>query len=319
MRKLFLGAAIILGWLLVNNTYSQFYVAKLKSDTIPVSMHENHLYREIERKAEKYETAPIDARIDPVWKAIPGYNGLKVDLEKSYRKMKKSGKYSQDKLVLEQVSPKVHLGNLPPAAIYKGNQEKPMVSFVINVAWGNEYLSDMLATLKKHNVQATFFMEGRWVKNNPSLAKMIVSAGHEAGNHSFSHPKMERLSAAKANEEIKKTNAIIETTTGKVCRWFSPPSGGYRDETVKVAAANGLGTIMWSVDTIDWQKPDPQTLINRVTTKVHSGALILMHPTESTAKSLDRLITEMEKRNLEIGTVSELLDEERIMTKITKK
>ena len=68
-----------------------------------------------------------------------------------------------------------------------------MVSFIINVAWGNEYLSDMLATLKEHHVSATFFLEGRWAQKNPELAKMISEAGHEVGNHSFTHPDMKNL------------------------------------------------------------------------------------------------------------------------------
>ncbi|WP_071459490.1 polysaccharide deacetylase family protein [Bacillus massilinigeriensis] len=319
MRKLWLVPIIILGMMLVNNTYSEFYLAKLKSDSIPVSMHENGLLREIEIKASSFETNASDARIDPVWKAIPGYNGLKVNIKESYQRMKKDGEFSEDKLVLEQTSPKVHLSELPPSPVYKGHPDKPMVAFVINVAWGNEYLSEMLATLKKHRMKASFFMEGRWVKNNPKLAKMIAEEGHEIGNHSFSHPKMEKLSGAEANEEISKTNAIIETTTGVQVKWFSPPSGGYRDETVKIAAANGLGTIMWSVDTIDWQKPTSDTLIRRVTTKVHNGAIILMHPTKSTADSLDRLIEELNKRELHVGTISELLSEDRVMKKMSKK
>ena len=43
-----------------------------------------------------------------------------------------------------------------------------------------------------------------------------------------------------------------------------------------------MRTVMWSVDTIDWQKPTPDVLINRVMGKIHNGAIILMHPTEST-------------------------------------
>jgi peptidoglycan-N-acetylglucosamine deacetylase len=70
---------------------------------------------------------------------------------------------------------------------------------------------------------------------------------------------------------------------------------------------------MWTVDTIDWQKPSPDVLINRVMTKVGNGSLILMHPTASTAKALDRLITLIEKKGLTIGTVSELMNEKRII------
>ena len=235
-------------------------------------------------KADDYKVPAIDAKIDPIWKAIPGYNGLEVDVDASYKKMKESGKFSDEKLVFKQVKPNIHLDDLPPTAIYKGHPDKPMVSFIINVAWGNEYLSDMLATLKKHHVSATFFLEGRWVQKNPELAVMITDAGHEVGNHSFTHPDMKNISAAKIRQEMMKTNEVIKATTGSNPKWFAPPSGSYRDEVVKIAAEQKMGTIMWSVDTIDWQKPAPDVLINRVMSKVHNGAIILMHPTASTAQ-----------------------------------
>ncbi|GAE43712.1 polysaccharide deacetylase [Mesobacillus boroniphilus JCM 21738] len=276
--------------------------------------NENSLMSEIEMKAKEYEVEPSDARKDPVWKVIPGYNGLKVDVKKSYSKMEKEGKFDPEKLVFEQVPPEIHLSDLPPMAIYKGHPEKPMVSFIINVAWGNEYLSGMLATLKRHNVTASFFLEGRWVKNNPGMAKMIADAGHEIGNHSFTHPNMKQLPAPKINEEIRRTNEVIEAVTGVKSKWFSPPSGYYRDEVVEIAAAHKLGTVMWSVDTIDWQKPSPERMISRVMGKVHNGAMILMHPTESTAASLDQLITQIKGKDLQIGTVSNMLSENRVVS-----
>ena len=238
--------------------------------------------------------------------------GLKVDISASYQKMKKAGKFDKKELVFKEIQPSLHLKDLPPSPIYRGHPDKPMVSFIINVAWGNEYLSDMLKTLKRHHISATFFLEGNWVKKNPDLAKMIVDAGHEVGNHSYTHPDMKRLSAERARAEMMKTNEVIEATTGKKCVWFAPPSGSYRDETVKIADELKMETVMWTVDTVDWQKPTPDVLINRVLSKVGNGSLILMHPTESTAKSLDRLITLIEKKNLTIGTVTELMDEKRI-------
>lgn len=320
MKKQFFVVVIIFGaWLLVSNPFSDYYLTYLKAETITVSMNEDPLYREIAEKAKKYEKEPSDAKIDPVWKAIPGYNGVKVNIEKSFEKMKKDGEFSEKLLVYEEIHPKVHLSELPPTAVYKGNPQKPMVSFIINVAWGNEYLSDMLATLKKHHVTATFFLEGRWVKNHPELAKMIVEAGHEVGNHSFTHPDMKSLSTSRIHDEIKRTNEVIEATTGEKPRWFAPPSGSYKEEVAKVASAYGLGTVMWSLDTIDWQKPSPDVLIQRVMGKLHNGALILMHPTDSTAKSLDQLITQIKAQNLEVGTVTKMLSEERIMTKDSSK
>jgi peptidoglycan-N-acetylglucosamine deacetylase len=300
-------------WFSVNNPIVEDYIASLTESALPVMKQTDPLYQEIVKSAHTYEVPPSDAKIDSVWKAIPGYNGIKVDIAASYKKMKKKGKFDEQKLVFLQTKPKVHLENLPPTPIYKGHPDKPMVSFIINVAWGNEYLSDILATLKKHNVSATFFLEGNWTKKNPELAKMIVSAGHEVGNHSYSHPDMSKLTAAKARDQIIKTNEIIEAATGEKSVWFAPPSGSYRDETVKIAHDLNMKTVMWTVDTVDWRKPSPDVLINRVISKIDKGSMVLMHPTESTAKSLDRLITLIEKKNLHIGTVSELMDEERII------
>ncbi|PLT31593.1 polysaccharide deacetylase family protein [Peribacillus deserti] len=310
----FIALSVIAGisWVLVQNPLTETFVQGLNNrpdSTAAVS----RLYAEIQAKAPDYEFPPQDARIDSVWKTVPGYNGLKVDLEASYKIMKKTGKFDSKKLIYNQVRPKKHLKDLPPAPIYRANTEKPAVSLLINVAWGNEYLQDMLSVLKKNDVKATFFLEGRWAKKYPELAKMINDGGHEIGNHSYSHPDMKRISASRAEEEIKKTSEIIKAVTGVTCRWFAPPSGSFKDETVKIASANKMGTIMWSVDTIDWQKPSPEVLTERVLSKLHPGAFILMHPTESSANSLDKLIKSIKAKNLHLMTVSQSLSEDRIM------
>ncbi|KAB2337559.1 polysaccharide deacetylase family protein [Cytobacillus depressus] len=301
----------ILAFLFVNNPLTNEYVSGLKSEYIPVTNQKDPLFKEIASRAVDYYIPPQDAKIDRVWKAIPGLNGLQVDIKASYKKMHDEGEFKEEKLIFEQVEPKIQLRNLPPSPVYKGHPEKQMVSFIINVAWGNEYLPDMLATLKKHNVSASFFVEGRWAQNNPELAKMIESAGHEIGNHSYTHPNMGTISSSKIREEIRKTNEVIKAITDKPVQWFGPPSGSYRDETVQIAAEEKLGTVMWTVDTVDWKKPSPEQLLNRVLSKVHNGALILMHPTDPTAKSLDQLIIQLKQKNLQIGTVSELLSSER--------
>jgi probable sporulation protein (polysaccharide deacetylase family) len=310
-KMLIFGCIFLIAFITVSNPYSHEFISSIKGNAIMAVNQKDSLYNEIVLKAEDYKVPAINAKIDPIWKAIPGYNGLEVDVDSSYKKMKESGKFTVEKLVYKQIKPTIHLDDLPPAPIYKGHPDKPMVSFIINVAWGNEYLSDMLATLKRHHVSATFFLEGRWVQKNPELAVMIADAGHEVGNHSFTHPDMKKISAAKIRQEMTKTNEVIKATTDSSPRWFAPPSGSYRDEVVEIATEEKMGTIMWSVDTIDWQKPSPDVLISRVMGKVHNGAIILMHPTASTAKSMDRLITRIKGKDLQIATVSELLNEER--------
>ncbi|WP_066320672.1 polysaccharide deacetylase family protein [Bacillus sp. FJAT-29814] len=303
----------LVAWVAIDNPFVNNYFGSLRPAEQPAIKQTDELYQTILKNAPTYEKPASDAKIDRVWKAMPGYNGLKVDIAASYKNMKAKGVFDEKRLVYTQIKPKVGLTDLPASPIYRGHPEKPMVSFIINVAWGNEYLPDMLATLKKHNVQASFFLEGNWVKKNPELAKMIVSAGHEVGNHSYSHPDMAKLTAGQAREQLIKTNEIIEAVTEKKVTWFGPPSGSYREETVKIAQELNMKTVLWTVDTVDWKKPAPDVLINRVISKIDNGSMVLMHPTDSTAKSLDRLITLIKEKNLKIGTVSELMSEERII------
>jgi probable sporulation protein (polysaccharide deacetylase family) len=321
MKKIWsFGFIFLVAYLVVNNPLTTKFISNVKQNSVAVVKEDNKpLYNEILSKAPEYEVPAIDAKIDRVWKKIPGYNGLQVDVDASFQKMKEDGVFNEGELVYRQVKPNIHLKDLDPSPIYKGNPEKPMVSFIINVAWGNEYLTDMLATLKKHHVSVTFFVEGRWAQENPELAKMIADAGHEIGNHSFTHPDMKIINNTKIRQEIMKTTEVIKATTGHEPKWFAPPSGSYRDDVVRIASEENLGTIMWSVDTIDWQKPTPEVLINRVISKVHNGAIILMHPTDPTAKSLDRLITQIKGQDLQLGTVSDLLSEERIINRSNKK
>ena len=307
MRKiLFIGAFVLaLGGFTITN-------ANFQDSTLKNAVEDDELYQKIKLYSEQYEIKPIDAKVDSIWKAIPGYNGLRFDVEASFKKMKKAGKFDKTKLVVEEVPPAVHLENLEPQPIYKGNPEKPMVSLLINVAWGNEFIQPILKILDDHKVKATFFFDGSWVKNNPDLALLIHNAGHEIGNHAYSHPDLQKRSRAETMEEISKTNDVIEKTIGLKPKWFAPPSGSFNQQTVDVAHELNMKTILWTVDTVDWKKPDPSEMVRRVVSKVENGSMILMHPTDPVAKGLDAMIVEITAKGYKLGTVSELMSEKRV-------
>lgn len=296
----------------VQNPFSLQYIGELKDDSQMVIKQQDPLYEEIAARGEEYKEAAIDARIDRVWKAVPGYNGREVDVDASFDKMKKLGSFAEERLIFRETSPSVHLEDLPPAGIYRGNEQKPMITFLVNVAWGNEYLPEIVKVLKKYDLKTTFFLDGSWVKKNPSLAMMLVEEGHEIGNHAYSHPDMSTLTVARIEEEIKRTNEVIEATLDLTPEWFAPPSGSYNQTVVEQAAKHGMKTILWSVDTVDWRKPDPNEMVNRVLSKLHNGAMILMHPTEPTAAGLEALIKGIQAEGYRIGPVSELLSEKRV-------
>lgn len=149
------------------------------------------------------------------------------------------------------------------------------------------------------------------MKENLRFAKMIVDANQEVGNHSYTHPNMKTLSSDEIREQLQnKSNdrSSNESKSKMVC----PPSGSFRDEVVKIADDFQMGTIMWTVDTIDWKRPEPDVLLQRVMRKIHPGAIVLMHPTSSTAEALDTMIKKLKEQGYKVGNITELLDEKRV-------
>lgn len=148
---------LVISFTSVQNPITTGYIKELRNEAVPVMKVDDSLYREISQRQHQYRVEPKDAVVDKVWKGIPGYNGLAVDVEASYEAMKEAGMFQEEKLVYNQIPPEITLKDLPPSPIYKGHGDKPMVAFMINVAWGNEYIPEMLKTLNKYNIKSTFF------------------------------------------------------------------------------------------------------------------------------------------------------------------
>ncbi len=282
--------------------------------TEPLSGKDRLLMDRIEEEAKKLNVPPDNAKVDRVWKAIPGYNGLIVDTEKTFRLAKQSGIGSDGKIpfVFKEVPPEISLEQLGAQPIYKGNPNKPMVSLMINVAWGNEYIPGMLRTLEKENVHATFFLDGSWLNRHTDIAKQIARYGHEMSNHAYSHKPMSRLSRGQATQEIVKTQTLLKERLGVDNSLFAPPSGDFDMETVQIAHELKLKTILWTIDTVDWKKPEPQWILRKISSRLEPGALILMHPTSSSSRALEGIIKEVKRRGFALGTVSELLSPRRV-------
>ncbi|RXZ77279.1 hypothetical protein EBB07_31925 [Paenibacillaceae bacterium] len=268
------------------------------------------LRERIEAEAANRSIAPVDARVDRVWKAIPGYNGLEVDIEQSIAASNKLPD-GNIQLVYREVEPRVHLDDLGRYPIYKGNPNKPMVALMINVAWGNEFLEPMLKVLKDEQVKATFFLDGSWLKKNADLARQIQAEGHEMSNHAYSHPDMSTLGRTEAYQQIARTEQLLKQELKVDNIWFAPPSGDYNQTTVEVAADQGLKTVLWTLDTLDWKKPSPESIVRKIAARVEPGTLILMHPTSSSSQALSGIIREIRRKGLQPDTVSSTLSPKR--------
>jgi probable sporulation protein (polysaccharide deacetylase family) len=266
----------------------------------------------IETEAQKLRIEPVNAVVDPVWKAIPGYNGLEVDMEKTLKLAVDQPSNDHIPFVFKEIEPMIQLDDLPPNPIYKGNPNKPMIAFMVNVAWGNEYIPVILDTFRDENVKATFFLDGSWLLKNADIARMILDEGHELSNHAYSHKNMSALSANQATMEIQRTEQLLMDLGIKNNQWFAPPSGDFDTETVSVAHRLGLKTLLWTIDTVDWKKPNPDWIIRKIEARLEPGAMILMHPTRSSSQALKGMIQKAKQRNLAVGTVSDLISSKRV-------
>lgn len=234
------------------------------------------LYTKIVERAKQLEQPAIEPHIDRVWKLIPGYNGIAVDVDATYKGANhNNGTFTP---VIKEIFPQKSVWDLPPNPIYRGNPKKNMVSLMINVAWGNEHLESILKTLAEHNVRATFFLDGSWVAKNPTLARQISDAGHEIGSHAYSHPMMSRLTKDRIIDEIEKTNRIIKDTLGLEVTLFAPPSGDYDHRVVSLAWERKMLTVLWTLDTVDWRNPPVQDMVNKIIKHVNPGKSHLNAP-----------------------------------------
>ncbi len=191
--------------------------------------------------------------------------------------------------------------------IYQGNAGAKKIALTVNVVWGEEFIPQMLDILKKNDIKVTFNIGGQWAEQFPELTKQMAAAGHEIGNHGYSHPHPTYLNKKANAEQILKTGKIIYDLTGKKTSFFAPPYGEFNDTVLQAAGENGYQTILWSIDTIDWQRPAPEIIIKRVTTKAHNGAIVLMHPTAPTVQALPILLAKLHKEGYRFAKVSEII------------
>lgn len=193
--------------------------------------------------------------------------------------------------------------------IFQGNSGAKAVAITVNVDWGEEYIPEMLKEFAVADAKVTFFVTGKWAEKNPELLKEMDKAGHSIQNHGYKHCHFNSLAASEGSNEIKKAEDIIYKIIGQKSTFFASPYGEYNKNVVQAAADINYKLIMWSVDTIDWQKPSPETIVNRVMKKVHNDAIILMHPTEPTVKALPELLKQLKDEKYQMLSLDKIIIE----------
>jgi len=174
----------------------------------------------------------------------------------------------------------------------------------------------LLDVLAKHNIRATFFLIGRFVRQRPDLVKELVQAGHVVGNHTFTHPNLIFASAQRTRMELEQCKQAITDAVGQHSALFRPPFGGRRPGTLRIARSMGLLPIMWNVTGYDWKQKPAAFVENKVHRQVRGGDIILLHDGEDTKFGADRsqtilatdhLIAHYKTQGYEFVTIPEMM------------
>lgn len=191
-----------------------------------------------------------------------------------------------------------------------------IMALTINVDWGEEYIPAILDELDKGSARATFFVTGRWAKKNPDLLKIISNRGHQIENHGYSHPHPDQLSVRANQEEIIRTETIIEEIIGRRTHLYAPPYGEKGASGLKAAQELGYKTILWTLDTVDWRADStPDIIAKRIINPAisfgikpnKSGAIVLMHPKANTVKALPVILNQLALQGYIFQTLDELI------------
>ncbi|QIA26488.1 polysaccharide deacetylase family protein [Thermaerobacter sp. PB12/4term] len=255
---------------------------------------------------------PEDARLDPANRAvIPGAAGLALDVPASLEAILRAPRGSRVDLAFRALPPRQDLDDFPAGPVYHGNRRKQVVTFLVNVAWGEEYLPAMLDALAQGGARVTFFPVGRWAESHPDLVAAMARGGHELGNHGYSDAlDLEGAPAETVLADLRRGAEAVARAAGvdpASIRFYSTHRGVRTAAVEQAAAAAGVRLIYWSLDTVDWMKPAPEAMARRIVTQAQPGDLILMHPTAVTVQALPAMVQGLQRRGLAIVPLGELL------------
>lgn len=168
---------------------------------------------------------------------------------------------------------------------------------------------EILAVLREKNVTATFFALGRNIENRLDILAEVAAAGHEIGNHAYSHRFSHQTSQAEYMEEVKRTETLISKVAPKPIL-FRPPGGGYNDNLVMLLKNSGYTIVLWSIDPRDWTRPPVAQVVEHVVNNVKNGSIILLHDGQDrlpTPKAIGQIVDRLRAQGYEFVTVSQLL------------
>ena len=282
--KKFLEAFLVIALVLFSFYYTEKAIVLLESN--------DPIMKEIKDKGSTLEEDALNAKIDGDY-LIPGYNGLVIDLEESFTKMKGYGSYNDALLVFEEVKPTISIDDYYDKYISSGNGMSTSIALVFTVD-DNSYVGNVLNVLKEMDTVGTFFIDGKFTDNNSSFVTLAVSNSNEVEVLSYDKSYDELLFKASI-DKIK----TLTSTTPKYCYATYD-----NEEVLNLCSKLSMHTIIPTIRLDD-------NIYSNLKGNLRSGSIISIKLTESNIKELKVLINYIKQRGFTLVTLDTLLNEAR--------
>ena len=161
----------------------------------------------------------------------------------------------------------------------------------------------LLDILAQRSLRATFFVIGTQAKTAPCIVQRLLEEGHSIGNHSWSHPHLDKLDDAAFLQEIDQTAEVLAQITGQAApSLFRPPFGALTPRQTKMLEAErGLTSIYWSYNPQDYNQPGVDCLQSRILSHAAPGQIVLMHDVRAqTVEALPDVLDELIERGFDL-------------------
>jgi peptidoglycan/xylan/chitin deacetylase (PgdA/CDA1 family) len=207
-------------------------------------------------------------------------------------------------------APEPAIARTPGDDIVHGPRDRAEVALTFHGAGDPALARRILKTCAAHDARITVFAVGQWIAGAPHMAAEILGAGHELGNHTWSHQQMKQLSAHEATLEVSRGVEALRKAAGKPGWWFRPSGTLHSTATIR-AAAHSSGyqrCVSYDVDPEDFRDPGADLVRSRTLAAVKPGSIVSLHfGHEGTLQALPGILTGLSAKGLQPVTLSRLL------------
>ena len=195
------------------------------------------------------------------------------------------------------------------AVTYDTSTDK-MVYLTFDCGYENGYTSVVLDVLKEKNVKAAFFCTLDQIKSEPELIARMINEGHIVGNHSATHPSFDALNRTQMAKEIEECDNYLRENFGYTSKYFRFPKGNYSENALDLVGTLGFVSVFWSLSYADWDTDNQKGsdyAFEKVTQRLHPGAIILLHSVSSdNAGAIGDIIDFARENGYEFSSIDKL-------------